>query len=443
MSSVRSYISLHELMTSVRSRIDEAFPLPVWVAAEVSELKEVAAGHCYMELVEKSDASHLPRAKCGAVVWRAQWGAVAAHFRSATGQRLSAGVRILCRATVTVHELYGLSLRIVDIDPSYTLGETERQRRETIRRLTEEGVMDMNRSLDMPCAVQRVAVVSSSKAAGYQDFMMELDGSAYRFETELFEAVMQGEATENSVVEALERVASRCDEFDAVVIIRGGGAQSDLAAFDSYRLCNHIAQFPLPVLTGIGHDKDRSVADLVAAVSLKTPTAVARRLIDMMDELRAFLCGAEERVASLARDFLQLGGERLGRLALTLSHHSSVLTRSLEVRLERCRGEVVRLCFGVVTARRAQLNVCRERLATSVKTLTFSARGRLEVAEAEISGRDPAKILSLGFALVRSEGRTVRDSSALAAGSRIEIELASGGVEATVEKIRIANCFDE
>ncbi|MDR0511004.1 MAG: exodeoxyribonuclease VII large subunit [Rikenellaceae bacterium] len=431
----RAHISLYELLSTVRCRIDETFPLPVWVAAEVSELKEGQAGHCYMELVDKGEKDRLPRAKCNAVVWRSQWGAVSAHFFSATGQRLAAGVRIMCRATAVMHELYGFSLHISDIDPSYTLGEMERQRRETIRLLEEEGVFDMNRSLPLPRPMQRIAVVSSPNAAGYQDFMNELEASPYNFACELFDAFMQGAGTENSVVEALERVAARCEEFDAVAIIRGGGAQSDLSAFDSYRLCNHVAQFPLPVLTGIGHDKDRSVADLVAAISLKTPTAVARRLIDGMDELWDWLCLAGERVASAAQGFLSTSGERLQQQALMLSRHSSALTRSLEVRLERYSGEVLRLSGAVVSARRSQLDRFGERLISSALALLASARSQLELAEASVAARDPRRILEMGFAQIRTDSGTVYGSSALSVGSTVEILFGHDAARATIDKI--------
>lgn len=248
------------------------------MTAEISELKVNYSGHCYLELVEKGGANHVPKAKISAVIWRSTYGMIASYFGAATGgQTLCAGLKVLVKALVSYHELYGLSLQITDIDPSYTLGDMELpsagRRSEQLQR---DGVFDMNRELPMPAVVQRLAVVSSRNAAGYQDFMKELSSGPYRFEVTLFDAFMQGAESEESIVRALETVADALDDFDAVVLIRGGGSQSDLGSFDSYRLCCHLAQFPLPVIAGIGHDKDRSVADLVAAVSLKTPTAVAR-----------------------------------------------------------------------------------------------------------------------------------------------------------------------
>lgn len=285
MMNLREHISLVELQLVLKRRIEDATPLPLWVAAEIGEVHTNRSGHCYMELVEKGGDNGVPRAKVSAVVWRSAWGALRPYFVSETGRELAAGMKVLLRVTASYHELYGLSLVVSDIDPLYTLGEQQRQRQETIARLQREGVFDMNRSLDMPFAPQRVAVVSSASAAGYQDFMNELAASGFGFEVTLFDATMQGHGAEDSVIEALEKVAA--GDFDIVVLVRGGGAQSDLAAFDSYRLAGHVAQFPLPVVAGIGHDKDLSVVDMVAAVSLKTPTAVAGWLADRLAQLFA------------------------------------------------------------------------------------------------------------------------------------------------------------
>ena len=257
------HITLSELQSLIKRGIDDAHPLPYWVTAEISELKVNYSGHCYLELVEKGGANHVPKAKISAVIWRSTYGMIASYFGASTGgQTLCAGLKVLVKALVSYHELYGLSLQITDIDPSYTLGDMERQRRQTIEQLQRDGVFDMNRELPMPAVVQRLAVVSSRNAAGYQDFMKELSSGPYRFEVTLFDAFMQGAESEESIVRALETVADALDDFDAVVLIRGGGSQSDLGSFDSYRLCCHLAQFPLPVIAGIGHDKDRSVADL-------------------------------------------------------------------------------------------------------------------------------------------------------------------------------------
>ena len=286
------HITLSELQSLIKRGIDDAHPLPYWVTAEISELKVNYSGHCYLELVEKGGANHVPKAKISAVIWRSTYGMIASYFGASTGgQTLCAGLKVLVN----------------------TLGDMERQRRQTIEQLQRDGVFDMNRELPMPAVVQRLAVVSSRNAAGYQDFMKELSSGPYRFEVTLFDAFMQGAESEESIVRALETVADALDDFDAVVLSRGGGSQSDLGSFDSYRLCCHLAQFPLPVIAGIGHDKDRSVADLVAAVSLKTPTAVAVYLKNKMAEFEALLDSLRGRLAEWAEEML--GGCASGRCA--------------------------------------------------------------------------------------------------------------------------------
>ena len=287
------HITLRELQRLVRQTLDERFALPLWVSAEISEIKVNYSGHCYLELVEKGGDNGVPTAQARAVIWRSNYPRIAGYFEAETGQRLEAGIRILARVLVNYHELYGFSLQITDIDPSYSLGDMERQRQMTIAQLQRDGVWEMNREQPMPPIVQRVAVVSSANAAGYQDFCKELGKSPYRFHLTLFDAFMQGAAAEESIIGALCSVAERLGEFDAVVLIRGGGSRSDLNCFNAYRLCAHVAQFPLPVITGIGHDKDTSVADMVAHTALKTPTAVAGWLVERMAETDGWLdCAA-------------------------------------------------------------------------------------------------------------------------------------------------------
>ena len=276
-------LTLLDLQRMVRATLEMRFDTPVWISAEVSELKLNRSGHCYLNLVEKGANDGAPRAEARAVIWRSAYTAIAAKFAAATGATLTAGITILVRVVVTYHEVYGFSLQIVDIDPSFTLGEVERRRRQTIAQLQADGVWDMNREMDMSRPTLRIAIVSSSTAAGYQDFMNELRRAPYRFAVTLFESLMQGDAAEASVVAALDHIAEREDSFDVVAIIRGGGSTSDLALFDSYRIASHVAQFPLPVITGIGHDKDVSVADMVAHTSCKTPTAVATLLVELAD----------------------------------------------------------------------------------------------------------------------------------------------------------------
>ena len=329
-----SHITLSQLQRLVKETLHERFALPVWVSAEISEIKVNYSGHCYLELVEKEGDNGVPLAQSRAVIWRTAYPRIAGYFEAETGQRLAAGIKILAKVAVNYHELYGFSLQITDIDPTYTLGDMERQRQMTIAQLQKEGV----------------AVVSSANAAGYQDFRKELAKSPYRFEVTLFDAFMQGAAAEESIVTALCAVAERMDEFDAVVLIRGGGSASDLNCFNAYRLCAHVAQFPLPILTGIGHDKDTSVADMVAHTALKTPTAVAGWLVERMtqtegwldyaalqlhDATKAAMHASEVRLERLTGDLRQMSGDLLTRQRLRAEHLSALLPEAVRNLLAR------------------------------------------------------------------------------------------------------------
>lgn len=412
-----SHITLSELQRRIKAAVEQALPLPVWVVAEISDLKVNQSGHCYLELVEKTSGSHKsstqPVAQCRAVVWRSQWGMLSAYFRAATGSNLQSGMKILAKVLVSYHELYGLSLQITDLDASYTLGEAERQKQLTIEQLKADGVWDMNRELAMPLLVQRVAVVSSATAAGYRDFCNELNQGGYAFGVELFEALMQGAAAEESICGQLERIAERAEEFDAVVIIRGGGSVNDLSCFNAYRLCSYVAQFPLPVLTGIGHDKDTSVADMVAHTPLKTPTAVAGWLTERMARHEAWL------------------DESLTRL------HDMAVGKSAEARLqlERWSAEVRQVATSRCEQCRAALMLWQEQLRAMAERTLERERERLLSIEELVKAREPKNILRMGFALVRREGRAISSVEGAEMGETLTVELADGRIITEVKEI--------
>ena len=408
-------ITLRELQRRVKSALEGQFALPVWVSAEISEIKVNYSGHCYLELVEKGGDNGVPTAQARAVMWRSHYPRISGYFEAETGQRLAAGIKILAKVLVSYHELYGFSLQITDIDPSYTLGDMERQRQQTIAQLQQEGVWDMNREAPMPAVVQRIAVVSSVHAAGYQDFCQELEKSPYRFEVSLFDAFMQGEAAEESIVAALCAVAERLEKFDAVVLIRGGGSRSDLNCFNAYRLCAHVAQFPLPVVTGIGHDKDTSVADMVAHTALKTPTAVAGWLVERMAEADGWLDYA----------------------ALQLHDATAAAMHASEVRLERLSGEVRRLSGELLTRQSLRLEHLGTLLPEAARDFLARQTLRLENAAELIAGRSPERILRLGFAVLRAGGRAVTSAAGVTAGEEVEIEVSDGRISATVNSGKI------
>lgn len=411
------HISLSELQRQVKSVLTERFPLPVWVTAEIAELKVNYSGHCYLELVEKGETDGVPRAQARAVIWRTNYPRLAGSFEAETGQPLAAGLQVLAKVLVNYHELYGFSLQIVDLDAAYTLGDMERQRQQTIARLKQDGVWEMNRETPLPVVVQRVAVVSSRNAAGYRDFCKEIEKSPYRFRTTLFDAFMQGAAAEDSIVAALGEIAEQAERFDAVVLIRGGGSASDLNCFNAYRLCAHVAQFPLPILTGIGHDKDTSVADMVAHTALKTPTAVAGWLVERMTRVDGWLDTA----------------------ALALHDAAVAISRNRLLHLERLRSELQGLCDGFIAGRTRSLDSLRDRLPDETARLLERQRLRLENAAQLVESRSPQHILRLGFSIVRANGRALASTYFVKPGERITIELSDGKLDARIEKGQFRN----
>ena len=412
--TTRPHITLVELQRRIKMILSEQFALPVWVSAEVADLKVNYSGHCYLELIEKDHKSEngVPTAQVRAVIWRSSYSRIAAYFEAETGQRLAPGIRILAQALISYHELYGLSLQITDIDSAYTLGEMEQQRQKTIARLQEEGVWEMNRAVPMPLLVQRLAVVSSAQAAGYQDFCKELGRSGYRFDLTLFDAVMQGTAAEESILMALGRVAERQEEFDAVVIVRGGGSTTDLNCFNAYRLSSHVAQFPLPVLTGIGHDKDQSVVDMVAHLPLKTPTAVAGWLIERMSSIEEWLEGAAQQLHDI----------------------TTTRMREAELRLEQQLGDVRRLTMERTIQEKLRLEAAERLLPERIETLLRFEQQRLERAEEVVESRSPHQILKLGFDILRGEERAIRTTEELKQHTRLKVELSDGITEINLKQ---------
>lgn len=390
------HITLSQLQGRISIALADALPLPVWVSAEVADIKINASGHCYIELIEKNEKTGATEAQARATIWRSQVMSTIGRFEHETGQRLTKGMKILFKATVQHHAVYGMSLQIQQIDALHTIGDMERRRQQTIEQLQKEGVWEQNRSLPMPLVVQRVAVISSATAAGHQDFMKELGRSAYRIETELFEATMQGERCDESIMAALYAVAERSDEFDAVAIIRGGGSTSDLECYNSYLLAFAVTQFPLPVLTGIGHDKDTSVTDMVAHTPLKTPTAVAA----WIDSRAADFDGALEYCAISLRDICRQA------------------THSAALRLEQFSADVRHLA---------------ERTLQSEKQ-------RLEGIATVVANFAPERIFRLGYAIARKEGKALQSVESVNVGDTINISLANGEINAkVVEKLRIEN----
>ena len=412
-TSKESCITLYDLQRMVRTTVEECFATPLWVSAEISELKVNRSGHCYLNLVEKGNSEGAPRAEARAVIWRNNYTQIDAMFREATGSPLSSGIGVLVRVVVTYHEIYGFSLQIIDLDPNYTLGDVERRRRETIERLKEDGVWDMNRELSLPRPLLRIAVVSSATAAGYRDFMTEIGSSPFNFNVTLFEATMQGEGAEESVVNALSAIAERESDFDIAVIIRGGGSTSDLALFDSYRIALYVTQMPMAVITGIGHDKDVSVVDMVAHYMCKTPTAVGAFLVDSATaELNT--------IYDLSNEFRQLSEQML-------NNQSSYLAQR---KLELCH-----LASQNISNHSHNLSAIEQSIKELSSHIIATEEQRIESFKRLTESYSLDNILKLGFALVQTSEGIITSACGVGIGDQIEITLHNGTISAVVQDI--------
>lgn len=410
-------LTLLDLQRMVRATLESRFRDPLWISAEISELKVNRSGHCYLNLVEKGATDGAPRAEARAVIWKSAYLPMASMFEAATGATLRAGLRVLVRVVVTYHEIYGFSLQIIDIDPRYTLGEIERRRRETIARLQQDGVWDMNRELELPRPTLRIAIVSSDTAAGYQDFMNELGRNTYRFQTTLFRSLMQGDAAEESIVAALREIAQREEDFDVVAIIRGGGSTSDLALFDSYLIASYVAQFPLPIFSGIGHDKDVSVVDMVAHTSLKTPTAVATKLVEMADYEMTLVENFATEIAHNVEDMLH--GEEL-----------RLYTHGVNISREATRH---------ISNHEKRIELLKDGLLSRVEYMISTEEQRLNAAERTLQSYSLDNILRLGFAVARNQEGALKSIANTRIGDSVDIELLDGVVGAEIKSITPKN----
>lgn len=427
-------LTLFEINSLVRQTLELTLDDEYWVQAEIAELR--VNRHCYMELVQKEVQGGGIVAKARAQVWANRWAIIKPMFEQMTGQTLAAGMQVMLKVEVTFHEQYGYSLNVTDLDPTYTLGDIARHRQEILRQLAEEGIETMNKELPLPRLLQRIAVISSASAAGYGDFCNQLKDNqrGLAFETELFQAVMQGNEVENSVVAALNRIAERVDEWDVVVIIRGGGATSDLQGFDSLLLAENVAQFPLPIITGIGHERDDTVIDLIAHTRVKTPTAAAEFLIHHQEEE---LDALEDLSARLAEQVSQVLYDETTRLKLVANKipllFSTVKARE-EMRLHRLSASLANSSVQYVEQAKGGVGMLEKQLVLYTSSLMQGERKRIELMENKLQSAHPDRILRLGFSITRIGGKAVKDANEVKAGDEIETTLASGTIRSIVEK---------
>ena len=389
------HFTLRQLNLMVRDAIEMQMPDEYWVEAELSECRE-RGGHCYMELIEKDEQTNTPVARASAKCWRQTWQIMQPHFERVTGQPLHAGLKVLLRVYAQYHEAYGFSWIVTDIDPTYTIGDMARKRQEIIRQLKEEGIFDLQRELCIPLFAQRIAVISAAGAAGYGDFCRQLDDNEYgfKFEVTLFPAIMQGEQVERSIIDALNNIYSLTShpspltsQFDCVVIIRGGGATADLSGFDTLALAEHVAQFPIPIITGIGHDRDESILDMVSNTRVKTPTAAATLLIDNLRQVLERLNTAQQRISLM------------GHIIIDARHRIEML---------------------------------QQRLSTAIERMMTNQKHRLSQIELLLQSFDPQLLLSRGYSITLHHGRAVRDPRQLKAGDEIETRVEKGTIHSVV-----------
>ena len=405
-------LSLYELNSLVKRSIRTCMPDTYWVQAELSDVRSNYSGHCYLEFVQKDASGNNLIAKARGTIWSNIYKMLKPYFEQETGQAFTSGIKVLVQVSVEFHELYGYSLTVLDIDPTYTVGDMERKRREILRQLEEEGVIDLNKELEMPMLPQRVAVISSATAAGYGDFCNQLANNprGYGFRTELFPTIMQGERVEESVLSALDAIYQRMDEFDVVVIIRGGGATSDLSGFDTYLLAASCAQFPLPIITGIGHERDDTVIDKVAHTRVKTPTAAAEFLIACMDQLA-------NRLDELAY-----------RLQQGVRNHLMWEHRRMESLKQRIPNAVYKR---IGDAKYVLLSAQRNLQMASRQFLSIK-KHRLELLQQRLNDALPEKQLARGYSITLKDGKVVKDASLLKEGDVVTTRLFNGEVKSEI-----------
>ncbi len=438
--SSKEIVSLLELNLLVREVIECEMPNEYWVEAELSECRE-SRGHCYMELVQKDEQTATPIAKASARCWASKWMLIRPGFERTTGQRLHAGMKVLLKVYAQFHEAYGFSWIVTDIDPTYTLGDMARKRQEIIRQLKQEGVFDLQRELRLPLFCQRIAVISSETAAGYGDFCNQLADNPYgfRFETRLFPAIMQGDGVEQSIIDALEKIFQMQTEngdssqFDCVVIIRGGGATSDMSGFDTLALAENVANFPIPIITGIGHDRDESILDMVSHTRVKTPTAAAAFLIDHLKTVLDSLNDSQEQILRLAQQKLTYYKSQFATVAELLPRLFSNVKIRQEARLDALNNSIAHHAQQKILNSQLSIVNLENRLPILLDRRLMTEKHRLELLEEKTKSLDPALLLKRGYSITLKDGKTVRDAQALRSGDEIETRLANGTVHSIVE----------
>lgn len=451
-------LTLYELNEMVRFAVKKTLPDSYWVKAEINEMRIGSGGHCYVEFVENSELKNIPVAKARGIVWGNIYKIISQKFEDVTNMSISVGLKVLVNVTVEFHEIYGFSLNVIDIDPGYTIGELFLRRKEIIRRLELDGVIDMNKEVEFPMVPQRIAVISSSTAAGYGDFKEHLKNNPYNmaFDLTLFPSIMQGEYVESSIISSLDMIFKRKDDFDVVVIIRGGGASSDLTGFDTYNLAYHCAQFPLPIISGIGHERDKTVLDYVANVTVKTPTAAAQYIItkslQFAEMIESYAASIGQRISSL----ITQEKIHLNQLAFNwenyISKHILNGKNEIENLYIRLKTRILNILskennslllfseklptasLGVIVAEKHKLYNYKLILCYKLKEYVKEEKYSFDIYRHMIKNNDPKKIMEKGYVVMRANGKSVRYMKDIVFGDKYNLEIVDGKIDIILNK---------
>ena len=439
-------LTLYELNWLVRRVIETEMSREYWVEAELSECRE-NRGHCFMELIQKDEHSNTPIARAQARCWQSTWAMLSPHFERITGQTIHAGMKVRLKVYAQFHEAYGFSWIVSDIDPTFTMGDMARKRQEIIRQLRAEGIFDLQKSLELSPFCLNIAVISSQTAAGYGDFVNQLADSPYDFRTQLFPAIMQGEGVEQSIIEALNKIykaheaneahkpyeAHEANEaYDCVVIIRGGGATADLSGFDTLALAENVAQFPLPIITGIGHDRDESILDMVSHTRVKTPTAAAQLLISHLDNTQQRIDQCRERLIRYVQAKMETEHLRLARLSERIPALFTIVKSRQEAHLGQLQQIIIACIQRRIDREQARLDSLSAKLQPLTSGILQKEHHRLELLTQRTKSLDPAILLKRGYSITLHNGKAVRTPSQLKPGDLLETRLEQGTIRSEV-----------
>lgn len=427
-------VTLFELNNLVREVISSTLSEEYWVEAELSEVHEVR-GHCYMELIQKELFSNTPVAKASAKCWKNKWSLLREKFEKVTREGLKPGMKVLLKVYADFHEAYGFAWIVTDINPEFTMGDMARKRQEIIDTLKREGIFELQKELVLPQFAQRIAVISNENAAGYGDFCHQLadNPQQLKFYTRLFPAVMQGEGVEESVIAALNSINENIEKFDAVVIIRGGGATSDLSGFDTLRLAENVANFPIPIITGIGHDRDESIVDMVAHTKVKTPTAAAALLIDHLNHVLERLLDAQAELIAAVRHRSELEQARLVRMSEKIPMLFSLVKTRQEQRIERHLANITASLNDKLSREHHRLSLIEKQLGPTLLQQMTKENYRLQLLQQRLEALNPQRLLQHGYSITLCKGKVVRNARQLKAGDEIETKLANGKITSIIQ----------